>query len=314
MIADTLRGREHDPHGQTNRAPKPQLIFGEVSENKSGYLFILPVFLIFSITTIVPIFWTIYVSFFRWSPQSNLRFIGLQNYIQLFGDRLFIESFGRTLLVAATATPVAMALGLIAALLVDSLVGWVKYITVVGIFTPAVASLLVIGVIWRSLLSPGGIVMSALSFVGINTVPWLSDPTLAMLGLIIMTVWASVGFNMIFYLAGLQGIPPELQEAATVDGATEWRRFRSITLPLLRRTTIFLFVINGLANMKLFDQVMGLTKGGPMDATLTSMVYIYRAAFTQSRYDYGAAAGVLFSLAIFGLVLLQVRSLKNQVE
>jgi ABC-type sugar transport system permease subunit len=156
--------------------------------------------------------------------------------------------------------------------------------------------------------------MSALSLVGINTVPWLSDPKLAMLGLILMTVWASVGFNMIFYLAGLQGISLELYEAAIVDGATGWSTFRSVTFPLLWRTTVFLLVMNGLANMRLFDQVMGLTKGGPMDATLTSMVYIYRAAFTQSRYDYGAAAGVLFTMAIFGLVLLQARLLKNQVE
>jgi ABC-type sugar transport system permease subunit len=206
-----------------------------------------------------------------------------------------------------------MVLGLVAAVLIDSLKGWVKYITVTAVFTPAVASLLVIGVMWRSLLYPDGIVSSALALVGIHTVPWLSDPSLAMLGLIMMTVWASVGFNMIFYLAGLQGIPHDLYEAATIDGAAGWRIFRSITVPLLWRTTTFLAVINGLANMKLFDQVMGLTKGGPMDATLTSMVYIYRAAFTQSRYEYGAAAGVLFTLAIFGLVLLQARSLKNQV-
>jgi multiple sugar transport system permease protein len=280
----------------------------------SRYLFILPVFVIFTVTVIVPVFWTIYLSFFRSGMDGSLRFIGFQNYARVISDRLFIESFGRTLLVTATATPAAMALGLGAAVLIDSLRGWVRYVTVTAIFTPAVVSLLVIGVIWRSLLYPGGIVMTILGLVGIRTVPWLSDPSLAMLGLIVMTVWASTGFNMIFYLAGLQGIPHDIYEAAIVDGATKWRLFQSITVPLLWRTTSFLLVINGLANMKLFDQVMGLTKGGPMDATLTSMVYIYRAAFTQSRYEYGAAAGVTFTLAIFGLVLLQARSLRDQVR
>ena len=135
-----------------------------------------------------------------------------------------------------------------------------------------------------------------------------------MLAVILMTTWQSMGFNMIFFLAGLQGIPAMFYEAAMVDGASNWNKFWSITLPLLQPTTVFLVVINTLNNFKMFDQVMGLTRGGPMNATMPTMIFIYQKAFSQNLFGSASAAAIIFALALFAVSLFQMRILRTQVE
>ena len=286
----------------------------EIFKNRNWYLFIAPDMILFSIFIIYPVFRTLYGSFFKWSLNQGSEFVAFANYTSLFHDRFFLSSFAKTALFGFTITPLSMILGLITALLVDSLKGWFKYFSRVAIFTPYVCALIVASVIWKSLLEPNGMVQSILAMAGIITPAWLSDPKLSTLAIIIMTTWQTWGFNMIFYLAGLQTIPHTFHEAAMVDGASSWKRFWFITLPLLQPTTLFLLVYNTLTNLKMFDQVMGMTRGGPMNETLTTMIYIYQKAFSQHLFGVASAAAVVFALAIFGVSLVQMYLLRTQVE
>jgi len=289
-------------------------ILRDIRQNRVWYFFIAPDMVLFTVFIIYPLLRTLYGSFFKWGLQSGSEFVGLVNYINLLQDRFFIRSFSNTLLFAVTITPLAMILGLIAALLVDSLSGWFKYFARIAIFTPYICSLIVASVIWKSLLEPNGVIQSSLAILGIITPAWLSDPDLSIMAVILMTVWQTWGFSMIFYLAGLQGIPKLYYEAAMVDGASDWHTFWRITLPLLKPTTLFLLVVNTIFNLKMFDQVMGLTRGGPMNATLTTMVYIYQKAFSQQHFGPASASAVLFSISIFAIALIQMYILKGQVE
>jgi multiple sugar transport system permease protein len=285
----------------------------EIFKGRIWYIFITPGMILFSVFIIYPLLKTLYGSFFQWT-QIKSTFVGFSNYIYVFSDEYFLKSLITTALFGVTITFFSMVLGLIAALLVDSIKGWFKYFSRVAIFTPYICALIVAGVIWKSMLEPDGLIQSALKMVGVITPAWLADPTLSTLAIILMTTWQSWGLIMVFYLAGLQAIPQIFYEAAMVDGASTWDQFWFITLPLLQPTTLFLVVFNTLMNLKIFDQVMGLTHGGPMNATMTTMVYIYQKAFTEYRFGIASAAAVVFALAIFGISLVQIYLLRGQVE
>jgi multiple sugar transport system permease protein len=286
----------------------------DIYKNRMWYLFITPGMILFSAFIVYPVFKTVYGSFFKWSLSNESIFLGFDNYIKILNDKYFLNSLLISTLFGSTITVLSILLGLISALLVDSIKGWFKYLSRVAIFTPYICSLIVAGVIWKSMLEPNGLIQSAMEMVGIITPAWLSDPVLSSLAIILMTTWQTWGFNMIFYLAGLQEIPRSLYESAMVDGASEMDQFWYITLPLLKPTTLILVVYNTLSNLKMFDQVMGLTRGGPMNATMTSMVYIYQKTFTQHLFGVASAAAVVFALAIFGISLIQMYLLRGQVE
>lgn len=163
-------------------------------------------------------------------------------------------------------------------------------------------------------MEPGGLFESAGKLVGIIMPSWLSDPNMAIIAVIIMSTWQRIGYNMVFFLAGLQTIPQIFYEAAEVDGASNWVRFRLITIPLLQRTTLFIIVINTLANLKIFEQVFALSGGGPMHATMTSMIYIFNSAFRYTRFSYAAAMAIIFSLLTFITAIFQMYFLRSNVE
>ena len=289
-------------------------IFREILNNKIYYLLIAPDMFLFIIFIIRPGIWTLHKSFYKQVTGGGYEWIGLNNYVYALSDKIFLNSLLTALIIGVSVTIMSMALGLIAAQLVDSLKGSIKYIARSTIFTPTLCALVVTSVIWKTLLLPDGIIQSFFKLFGIITPNWLSDPTFALLSIIIVSTWQSIGFNMVFFLAGLQGIPNQFYEAAMVDGASFFSRFRWITIPLLQPITLFLIVMNSLNNFKMFDQIMTLTRGGPMNTTMITTVYIYRLAFSQNRYAYASALAVIFAVVLFGVSLMQFKSLKNQVE
>jgi len=286
----------------------------EVWRKRGTYAFIAPSLALFTTFVIVPTFWTVYVSFFRWNIAGGSAFLGLDNYVRLPNDSLFLVSFQKTVLFSLSITVFSVLLGFVAAMLVDEMLGPLKYIARSSIFVPTIASLIMTAMIWRILLEPKGVVQSGVGLFGIQTRPWLGDPRLAVLSVILMSSWQRTGYNMVFFLAGLQTIPDVFYEAADVDGASSWSKFRYITIPLLQRTTLFIIVINTIANFKIFEQVFGLTGGGPMNSTMTLMVNIYNVAFGRLRYGQAAAQAVVFSLIAFGIAALQMRMLRSEVE
>jgi multiple sugar transport system permease protein len=285
------------------------------SRHRAGYLFVAPVMLVFTFFIIIPTVWTIYASVTDIRVNQTPRFIGMANYWAMWSDSVFLLAFRHTLVFSFCITALSVAAGLGVALLVNGARGTLNYISRTSIFLPATASLIVTAFIWRSFLEPQGLVQSALSGIGLRTTPWLASPALSFLAVILMSTWQRVGYNMVFFLAGLQSIPETLYEAAEVDGAAGgWPKLRFVTLPLLRHVTLFVLVMNTVYTFLMFEQVYALTGGGPAQSTLTLMIDIYSQAFRRMRYGYASAMAVVFSALAFTISMVQLRLLRRTPE
>ena len=268
----------------------------------------------FLVFLIYPAVRTFYISFFDRELRRESEFVGLENYTGAFGNDLFHQTFATTILYTVSITFFAMVLGFIAAYLVNDLTGWVKGFVRAAIFTPSIASLIVTALSGALFWSRMAFFQKRAEFFGIHAISWLGTSRFAPLAVILMSAWQQVGYTMVFFLAGLQGIPVMIYEAAEVDGADRWVKLRAITLPFLRRTTLFILVITSLTNFKLFEQVFALTGGGPANATQSLMVLIYNTAFRHTRYGQAAAMAILFSLLAMAVALAQIYLLRSKHE
>ncbi len=275
----------------------------------AAYLFLLPNIIGFLIFTAIAVTASLVISLTNWDLLSPPRFIGLANYVKLFtNDPTFGKVLVNTIAFTAGSVPLATAIGLGLALVMNQpLRGVVLYRALY--FLPVVTSMVVVALIWRWLYNPDfGVVNYALGALGVRQPPnWLTSPAWAMPAVILMAVWKQVGYTMVIYLAGLQAIPGHLYEAASIDGAGGWQRFRHITLPMLTPTTFFVLIISVINSFQVFDAVLVLTGGGPADATRTLVVYIYDQAFTYLQMGYGAAIAWVLCLIIFVITVIQWR-------
>jgi multiple sugar transport system permease protein len=286
----------------------------DIYKHRGDYLYIAPATTLFLVFLIYPAFRTLYISFFNWRIRGPSDFTGLKNYATVFNDTLFRNTLGTTLVFTVAITLGAMLLGFIAALLVNDLLGWSKYLIRAAIFTPSIASLVITAFIWRSFLEPHGLFQSVTDLLGLNLPSWLGDPNLAVPAVTVMSVWQQVGYTMVFFLAGLQNIPQMFYEAAEVDGASSWDKLRLITLPLLQRTTLFVLVVTSLTNFKIFEQIFALTGGGPANSTQSLMIYIFQSAFRHSRFGFASAMAIVFSLLAISVAVAQIRFLRARFE
>ncbi|HGY55355.1 MAG TPA: sugar ABC transporter permease, partial [Caldithrix abyssi] len=230
------------------------------------------------------------------ADSARLRFIGLDNYRRLIGDPLFWTAMKNTFYFVVTATPLSIAVSLAAAILLNSRLIRFKAIFRLNYFLPVVTTLVAVAVIWRFIYHPRfGLLNYALGFVGINPIDWLGDPRWAMPAIILMAVWKNFGYNMIIFIAGLQNISDELYEAAQIEGAGPWKQFKYVTLPLLAPTTLFVSVITMIGFFQLFAEPYVMTQGGPVNKTLSIVLYMYQEGFRWWNMGYSAAiAFVLF--------------------
>ncbi len=243
--------------------------------------------------------------------------VGLENYTTLLRDPVFWEALRNTAVFTLGTVPVGMALGLGVAVLLNSVLpGRALYRSI--IFLPLVISGVATGVLGSWLFDQyNGFVNRALAAVGIEGPAWQSSGGWAMVSVIIMTIWIRLGFDMIIYLAGLQGIPPDVYEAASIDGAGPWATFRRITVPLLGPSTFFLLVMNLLYSFQVFDTVFAMTAGGPGNATTTLVTYAYRTGFDEKgpgQLGYAAAVGVVIYLITLLITALQWRFSRTRDE
>ena len=244
------------------------------------------------------------------ADSARLRFIGLDNYRRLIGDPLFWTAMKNTFYFVVTATPLSIAVSLAAAILLNSRLIRFKAIFRLNYFLPVVTTLVAVAVIWRFIYHPRfGLLNYALGFVGINPIDWLGDPRWAMPAIILMAVWKSFGYNMIIFIAGLQNISDELYEAAQIEGAGPWKQFKYVTLPLLAPTTLFVSVITMIGFFQLFAEPYVMTQGGPVNKTLSIVLYMYQEGFRWWNMGYSAAiAFVLFGVIfIFTAIQLKIR-------
>lgn len=238
----------------------------------------------------------------------NVNLVGLDNYLRLFEDPRFVRSLLNTGIFVLVGVPVTMALALAVALALNT--GIAKFRTVfrVGYYAPVVTSIVAIAIVWRFILQPDGLLNAFLGWFGIEGPNWLQSTSWALPSLIMMAVWRNIGTLMVIFLAGLQGVPKEHHEAAMVDGANAWQRFGSITLPALRPTLLFAAVITGIGFLQFFEEPFVMTRGGPLDSTLSTAMYTYQQ-FGFGNYSYASAASYVLFLAIVALSLIQFRFL-----
>nr|WP_298976196.1 sugar ABC transporter permease [uncultured Thermosynechococcus sp.] len=261
-----------------------------------------------TIFVFLPILYLVYLSFTTGSfSQEGVRWVGLQNYQQLFLSPDFWQVIGNTLyFTAATVLPTIGLPLLLAVGLNQAIAG--RDLLRTAYFLPTMTSIVAAGLGFRWLFQSDGPVNQLLQRLGGEPIAWLSDPTWAMPVLILLSSWKQLGFNLVVFLAGLQTIPRDRYEAALLDGANAWQRFRYITLPGLQPTLILVFVTTTIFTLRSFEQVYVVTGGGPLDTTNLLVFYIYQQAFALFDFGYAAAAATVLLGVTLGLLWLQLRT------
>ena len=305
-VAGTRPGRARSPLVARQRRRQALVAWG----------FCLPFVAVFAVFMLVPLVSSFAMSFtdFRAGDIRSpfaVDFVGLDQYAKLFTDATFLRSIGVTAFFVVVGIPVTMVIALALALALNSGRGRIVSFFRVGFYAPVVTSIVAVSVVWRYILLPDGLLNSALALVGITGPNWLNDTTWALPSLVAMAVWRNVGTLMIIFLAGLQAVPEEVQEAAVMDGASPWRRLVSVTLPLLRPTLLLGSVLISVGFLQFFEEAFVMTRGGPLDSTLSVAYYTYRQ-FGFGEYGLASAASYVLFLAIALLSLLQFRLLRSK--
>lgn len=283
-------------------------------ERWAGLVLASPALLVFTVFMFVPLVLTFWYSLNSYSGFGDLEFVGLENYTTIVSDSTFWRAAINTVVFTAITVPMGIALGLGAALLVN------RWMPGRGLFrglfyVPVVISGVASGVIFLRLFDPlVGILNQLANSVGLPSVDWQGDERAAMVSIIVVSTWQSIGFGMVVYLAALQGIPREVYEAGTVDGAVGWKRLRHITWPLVAPTTFFLVVYAIIQSFQVFDSVYVLTRGGPGNATTFLVQYAYEEGFNQRRQGYAAAIGVIIYVVVLIFTVLQWRLSRTRDE
>jgi multiple sugar transport system permease protein len=276
----------------------------------SAYLFLSPGLILFSVFTLGALIFAFYLTFHQWDIIGQDRpFIGLDNYERMLADEDYRQSIINTAYYTGATVPLTMGVGLLVALLLNQPIRGRGLLRTLY-FMPVVTPFVVVAIIWKWLYNGDfGLFNYYLLKTHLIDEPllWLSDKNLAMPAVVLMSVWSGVGFSMVIYLAGLQSIPQEYYDAAKVDGAGAWARFRHITVPMLAPTTLFLMVMGIIGSFQVFTQIFIMTNGGPVDRTTTMVFFIYEAAF--KFYEMGYASTLAYGLfaLLFVFTLLQLR-------
>ena len=277
-----------------------------------AFLFLLIPVLLLALLKIYPVFYNIYLSFTRYELFEAPRFVGLKNYNYVFSNSVTRQSIVNTLLFTIEAVPVGTALALtIAKLLDQSIRGRVFLRTLY--YLPVVSSVVVSAMIWRWIYNPQhGLLNHLISGVGLPPQNWLNDPNLALISLVIVTIWGSIGSNMVIFLAGLQDIPRDVIEAARVDGANPLQSFLLITVPLMRPVILFVVVTFTIGIFRNFGLIFMLTQGGPFNRTNTMVWEVYQNVFGYLRLGRGAAISVVMLVIVLLLTLISFRVLRER--
>jgi len=283
--------------------------------NSTPYLFIAPSLVLFFIFVFIPIIAAFFVSLTDWG-LGGASFIGFENYIRLIKDPLFLCSLKNTFYFTFLGVPLSVFYGLLSATLLNSALVKGKTLFRTAFFLPVITNLVACGVVWRWLYNPQyGVIKWFFELFHISSPDWLGNPRWAMPSIILMATWRNFGYSMVIFLAGLQSIPKRFYEAATVDGADSLRSFLHITLPLLKPTTIFVCIITTIGYFQLFAEPYVMTnQGGPVNSTLSVVLYLYKNGFKFFRFGYASAIAYILFFIIFIFSLLQLRFVRRAVE
>ena len=286
-------------------------------EGRAAWILALPFCLLFLAFTAWPVLQSLFMSFTD-TKARDLRtpfavdIVGFDNYSKALSDPLFRKAALNTAYFVLVGMPLTLLLALAAAVALDKGITRFRAMFRLGFYLPVITSIVAVAVVWRFLLQdPGGLINTALGWVGIDGPNWLGDPHWAMPGLIMMASWRNFGTAMIIFLAGLQSVPAELHEAAAIDGANAWKRFRHITLPLLRPTLLFVMVTTAIGYLQFFEEPFVMTQGGPLNSTLSLSYYTYKQ-FGFGNYSLAASMSYLTFVVIAIVTAIQFRLLRER--
>ena len=284
----------------------------------TGYGFLLPAILGFALFILFPLVMSFALGFTEWNLVSGLKgikFVGLDNFVKLFQDEYFVASLKNNIIYTALYVPLSLLLGLLLALLLNAKL-YGRSLLRTMIFMPYISNIVAVSIVWMALFQPTkGPINQLLISLGVMDPPrWLASPDWAMFVLVIIGVWINTGYNMVLFLAGLQNIPRELQEAAVVDGATGVQRFWYVDLPLLTPTLFFLTITGFMTSFKMFNSVKIITQGGPGMSTTVLVYYLYVQAFTLQKFGYSSAIAIVLFILIFLITFLQWKGQKKWVN
>ena len=303
--------REQRPVNNNHPLPPPSK--GRKSSSHSAYLYLLPVLIGFTVFTFGPVIASFYLSFTHYEIASKPEFVGLANYRELFASHLFWQIVGQTFYYVVLYVPLSVAVSLGLALLLEKKVRGITFFRTVY-FLPVVTSMVAAAIIWGWLYNGDiGLLNYLLSLIGISGPKWLQDPNWALPAIALMSVWKNAGYNMMIFLAGLANIPGDYYEAARLDGASAFERFRRITLPMLSPVMFFVLIITTIGAFQVFEQTYVMTNGGPGTSTLTLSYYIWQTAFEFFNLGTASALSYLFFTIVLVFTAIQFRARKRWV-
>ena len=278
--------------------------------DRAAWWFVAPALLVIAVFFFLPIVAALLISLtdfdiYALADLGNLRFVGLGNYLKLLETPGFWQALGNTLYFVGAGVPLSIGASLAAALLLHSRVARFKPFFRTVLFAPVVTTLVAVAVIWRYMFNTRyGLLNYVLGSIGVNPIDWLGDPHWAMPAIILFAVWKNFGYNMIIFLAGLQSIPEELYEAARIDGASVWRQFRSVTLPMLSPVVLLVSILTIAGYFQLFAEPYVMTQGGPLQSTVSVLYFMFEEGFTWWNLGFASAvAFVLFAIMLAGTLI-----------
>ncbi len=284
---------------------KPRFGLPRLSRKVAPYVFIAPAVILFLLFMVYPIIYSFLLSLQKQNDDGDMVWSGLANYQRLLGDSKFFQALSNTIIILIIQVPIQLTLAILLAVFLNSKILRFKGFFRAVYFLPAITALAAVSIIFRILFQENsGVVNYLVTSVGLDPIKWFRDPFWNQVLLMLAITWRWTGYNMVIYLSGLQSIPGDLYEAASVDGANTVSQFFRITLPLLRPVILFTTIFSTIGTLQIFDESYLLTRGGPNDATLTVGFYLYRTAFQQANFNYAStiAYGLLVLIVILSII------------
>lgn len=283
-----------------------------LGRNPIGYLFVLPYVVYFAAMIAYPLGFAIYLAFHKWSiVAADKPYVGLDNFDRLIHDALFWKALRNTVKFLFVNVPVTVVVAMVLAVALNRGIRGRAFFRT-AYFLPYVTAGVVIALIWKWMFSTSdGFVNNLLGALHLGQIGWLTDPLWSMITIALMVAWKQMGFYVVLYLGGLQGIPQQLYEAAEVDGANAWQRFRDVTVPQLRPITLLVVILSTIIGFQLFTEPYIMTGGGPLNSSLSVVLYIYQKAFQSLEFGYAAAIGVVLAAIIMVTAFIQRRFLET---
>ena len=275
------------------------------------YLLVSPYIIHLLVFVAFPVFFSVYLTFNKWNIISPMEFIGVGNFVRVFQDRLFFTAIYNTLKFLVVHIPLQIIVALLLAEILNQKIILRPFFRA-AFFLPVVVSGVVVSMLWQQLYGfDTGILNRLLSSFGLGKIGWLVNPDMAMISIAIMATWKNVGLYIILFLVGLQTVPPQYYEAADLEGASHWQKFWYITLPMINPTIFMVVILSTIGGFSLFIEPYIMTGGGPLNSTLSAVLYIYKQAFTNYHMGYAATLGFFFAFIILAVVVVQKRFIEK---